>query len=88
MGFNCLKGRATLRRQSTSSKFPEIPGTLLLTMIGWKAKSTLEPPSGFESGTPGFGIQLLYHLTITPVIAPLLFNFASLKACQYNLDLE
>ena len=27
----------------------------------WKAESTLEPPSGFEHGTPGLGIQRLNH---------------------------
>ena len=31
------------------------------TKEGWKAESTLEPPSGFEHGTPGLGIQHLSH---------------------------
>ena len=31
------------------------------TSQGWKAESTLEPPSGFEHGTPGLGIQRLNH---------------------------
>ena len=31
------------------------------TSEGWKAESTLEPPSGFEYGTPGLGIQRLDH---------------------------
>ena len=31
------------------------------TLEGWKAESTLEPPSGFEQRTPGFGIQHLNH---------------------------
>ena len=26
---------------------------------GWKAESTLEPPIGFEHGSPGLGIQRL-----------------------------
>ena len=39
-----------------TTKFPEIPGTHLITSEGWKAESTLEPPSGFEQGTPGPGI--------------------------------
>ena len=30
---------------------------ILSTLEGWKAESTLEPPSGFEHGTPGLGIQ-------------------------------
>ena len=34
---------------------------ILLTSDWWKAKSTLEPPSGFEYGTPGLGIQRLNH---------------------------
>ena len=36
---------------------------ILLTLKGWKAESTLEPPSGFEHGTPGLGIQHLNQLT-------------------------
>ena len=31
------------------------------TLEGWKAESTLEPPSGFDPGTPGSGIQCLNH---------------------------
>ena len=34
---------------------------ILPTSEGWKAESTLEPPSGFEHGTPGLGIQHLNH---------------------------
>ena len=34
---------------------------ILSTTEGWKAESTLEPPSGFEHGTPGSGIQRLNH---------------------------
>ena len=37
---------------------------ILLTSEGWKAESTLEPPSGFEHGTPGLRIQHLNHLAI------------------------
>ena len=40
---------------------------ILSTSEGWKAESSLEPPSGFEHGTPGFGIQRLNHLAITPL---------------------
>ena len=32
------------------------------TSEGWKAELTLEPPRGFEAGTPGLGIQSLNHL--------------------------
>ena len=31
------------------------------TLKGWKDKSTLEPPSGFEHGNTGLGIQRLYY---------------------------
>ena len=34
---------------------------ILLTSKGWKTESTLEPPSGFEHGTPGLEIQDLNH---------------------------
>ena len=34
---------------------------VLSTSEGWKVESTLEPPSGFEHGTPGLGIQRLNH---------------------------
>ena len=34
---------------------------ILSTSEGWKAESTLEPPSGFEQETPGLGIQRLNH---------------------------
>ena len=34
---------------------------ILSTSEGWKAESTLEPPSGFEHGTPGLEIQCLDH---------------------------
>ena len=34
---------------------------ILSTSDGWKAESTLEPPCGFEHGTPGLKIQRLNH---------------------------
>ena len=34
---------------------------ILSTLEGLKAESTLEPPSGFEHGTPGLAIQHLNH---------------------------
>ena len=34
---------------------------VLSTSEGWKAESTLEPPSSFEHGTPGLRIQRLNH---------------------------
>ena len=39
---------------------------ILSTSEGWKAESTLEPPSGFEQGTPGLGIQRRNHKVIAP----------------------
>ena len=46
-----------------TTKFPQIPGThvMLSTFEGWKAESTLEPPSVFENKTTGLGIQHLNH---------------------------
>ena len=34
------------------------------TSQGWKAESTLEPPSGFEPGNAGLGIQYSNHKAI------------------------
>ena len=34
---------------------------ILSTSEGWKGESTLEPPSGFDHGTPRLGIQSLNH---------------------------
>ena len=44
-----------------TTKFPEIPGTILSTSEGWTAELTLEPPSGFEPGIPELGINHLNH---------------------------
>ena len=44
-----------------TTKFPDIPGTHFIDLEGWKAESTLEPPSAFEHGTPGLEIQHLNH---------------------------
>ena len=44
-----------------ATKFPEFPGTHLSNSKGWKAESTLEPPSGFEQGTSGLKIQHINH---------------------------
>ena len=48
----------------------------LLTLEGWKAQSILEPPSGFEHGTPELGIQCLNHLAIaqSPLLGKLYFK--------------
>ena len=37
---------------------------ILPTSEEWKTESTLEPPSGFEHGIPGLGIQRLNHWAI------------------------
>ena len=40
-----------------------------LTSEGWKAEPSLEPPCGFEHGTPGLGIQRLNRRPLrTPLI--------------------
>ena len=61
------------RRDSTASRLEPLQGGSLLftvykflililsTSEGWKAESTLEPPSGFEHGISGLGIQHLNH---------------------------
>ena len=57
MGFNCLKATEPLRGDSLlfTIKFAVVPGTQMIR----KAELTLEPPSGFEPRTSGFGIQRL-----------------------------
>ena len=44
-----------------TTKFPDILVFILPTSEGWKVKSTLEPPSGFEQESPGMRIQHLNH---------------------------
>ena len=58
-----LRGRTLL----FTNKFPEIPGTHLIdfgTTLDLGPESTLEPPNGFEHGTPGSEIQRLNHKSI------------------------
>ena len=71
MGFNCLKAIQPLQGGSLlfTIQFPEIPGTHFIDLGRMKAESTLEPPSGFEHGTPGLGIQCLNHYAIAPEAA-------------------
>ena len=52
---------------------------ILLTSDGLKAESTLEPPRGFEQGTPGLGIQCLNHETILPLQCPMKQILKSLR---------
>ena len=44
-----------------TTKFPEISGTYFMDLGRMKGESTLEPPTGFEHGTPELGIQRLDH---------------------------
>ena len=70
-GFNFLKQGYSHFEEAvylplSSQKFLVL---ILSTSEGWKVDQlTLEPPSasGFEHGTPGFGIQPLNHLAIAP----------------------
>ena len=54
--------RGSLLFTTSSQKFLVL---ILLTSGGLKAELTLEPPSGFEHGTPGLGIQ---HVNPVPYI--------------------
>ena len=56
--FNCLKAREPLWGGSLlfTTTFPEIPGTHLMNLRRMKDSVDLEPPNGFEHGTPGLGI--------------------------------
>ena len=54
--------RATPRQLFTCYYYSTgVSGTHLTDLKWSKTKSTLEPPSGFEQGTPGLGIQHLHH---------------------------
>ena len=63
MGFNCLKARATLRRQFTSYHY--VPRNSWYSFNqpqkDERLELTLEPPSGFKHGIPGLGFQCLNH---------------------------
>ena len=59
---------------STASRPELLTSQKFLVLIisiseGWKAESRLEPPSGFEHGTPGLGIQRLNHYAIAPKLS-------------------
>ena len=63
MGFNCLN--AMIQFEKTVYFLPlsslKVLVLILPTLEGWKAESTLEPPSSFEHKTPGLEIQCLNH---------------------------
>ena len=64
------------------------------TLERWKAESTLEPPSGFEHGTSGLGIQhLSHHDTIFSVNIGLIECIISVldsfhKKIQFTCEVE
>ena len=68
---------------------------ILSTSEGWKAESSLEPPSSFEHGTPGLGIQRLNHyfnialLTLHYINVLLfdvgLYDFVSFSVAPFNV---
>ena len=54
---------------------PEFVVLILLTSEEWKTESTLEPTSGFEHGTPGFGIQCFRTFLTTMQISFFFFRY-------------
>ena len=64
MGFNWLKATQPLRGDSLL--FTRFLVLTLSTSQGWKAGLTLEPPNGFEFGTPGLGIHYFNNQAIAP----------------------
>ena len=79
MGFNCLKARATSRRQFS---FYQSPQKLLVLILPsseeWKAESTLEPSSGFEHETLDWESSTLTSkpLTLQKKLTKLLQNLS------------
>ena len=73
MVFNWLKATEPLQGSSLlfTTKFPDIPGTHLIDL--GRMKSTLEPPSDFDHGTPGLRIQHLGNPAPINMIEPLIF---------------
>ena len=63
MRFNCIKATEPLWGGSLlfTTKFPEIPGYQFINIKKMKVRVDMEPPSGFEHGAPGLGIQHLNH---------------------------
>ena len=55
MVLNCFKATEPLQGESSlfTTKSSEFLALILSNSEGWKAESTLGPPSGFEPGTPG-----------------------------------
>ena len=63
MGFSCLKATEAIREDSLLiAQCPGICSTHLISPGRMKkSELTLEPPSGFEHGTPGLEIQHPNH---------------------------
>ena len=68
MGFNYLKARGHFEEALNflPLSYQKLSVLILSTSERWKAESTLEPPSRFEHGTPGLGIQRLNYQAIAP----------------------
>ena len=64
-GWGSTASRLELLRRGSlllTTKCPDVSGTHFIDLGSMcKAESTWEPPSGFEHGTPGLGIQRLNH---------------------------
>ena len=97
MGFNCFKAAEPLWGDSLlfTTKFPENPGTHLIDLGRMKGLVDLEPPSGFEHGTPGLVIQGPNHQAITlwtdralntSFTLYSLFKYFNPNNCFLNLD--
>ena len=79
IGFDCLKAAEALRGDSllVTTKFQKYLALIWYTSQGWKAESILEPPSGFEHGSPGLGILGLNHKTISQKSSVLFSRYSS-----------
>ena len=72
MGFNCFKATVTSRRQFTFYHSAPRNSWCSFYQPHKDEESTLEPPSGFEHGTPG----CLNHLAIIKILDNLMkWNF-------------
>ena len=57
-------------KETVTFRSPGVPGIRFINLERIKAESTLEPLTGFESGTPWLEIQLLNHYTIASTQDP------------------
>ena len=86
MVFNCLIATQPLRGDSSlfNSGSQGFLVTIWSTSEGCKTELTLEPPSGFEPGTPGLEIQHLNHQAIARLDLPIFFLYMS-KHCSISV---